>query len=248
MKRSACKRLAEKEESSTSHPKIQKHLKVICSAGAKHERCVVISMPCLPAKSDAMPMLKCSGRPEAKIVSKSAGTDEKTQKHMDHISEQKRIRVRFQFRYGAGAHRHDRCDERLDAEAAVDEEWDTLHHLLAGNFKEVKPESEVVQQARKDGRSVHFASLLDLCHLKHLQTYKGERCASGAHRQRRQWIQSRIRAARSFSDANGREQDSRIQFPESMAWEAKPTQFRRSFGFYPGAPVGSSKIAVIARE
>ena len=66
-----------------------------------------------------------------------------------------------------------------DAKAAADTEWDKLKHLLACHFKNVKPKSEVTQQAKKYGISVHFTSLMDLCHLKdselekHLNTYKG---------------------------------------------------------------------------
>ena len=58
-----------------------------------------------------------------------------------------------------------------------------------GLQKKVKPKSDVDQQARKDGRPVHFASLLDLCHLehielvKHLHTYKGETRAPRGQRQ-----------------------------------------------------------------
>ena len=68
----------------------------------------------------------------------------------------------------------------LGARAAVDKEWDKLKSLPAQDFKKAKPKSEVVQQAKKDGRLVHFASLMDICHLKHselakhLQTRKEE--------------------------------------------------------------------------
>ena len=43
----------------------------------------------------------------------------------------------------------------------------------------VKNKDEVIAEARKEGRTVHFASLMDLCHLKNseleqqFQKYKG---------------------------------------------------------------------------
>ena len=51
------------------------------------------------------------------------------------------------------------------------------------DFKKLKPKSAVVQQAWKDGQLVHFASLMDLYHLKnselakHVQNTKGELCS-----------------------------------------------------------------------
>ena len=67
-------------------------LKVMSEARAKPEHCVVPSMPCIPknegsVKTDAMPIFERSGKPEAMSVSRSAGTEKKTKKHMDHISE-----------------------------------------------------------------------------------------------------------------------------------------------------------------
>ena len=70
----------------------------------------------------------------------------------------------------------------LDARTAVDTEWKKLTHLPAWDSKKVKPKSEVVQQAKKDGRSVHVAIPMNFCHLKHselakhLHRYKG-RCS-----------------------------------------------------------------------
>ena len=70
----------------------------------------------------------------------------------------------------------------LDARTAVDTEWKKLTHLPAWDSKKVKPKSEVVQQAKKDGRSVYVAVTMNFCHLKHselvkhLHRYKG-RCS-----------------------------------------------------------------------
>ena len=56
------------------------------------------------------------------------------------------------------------------AEAAVDKEWD---------LTKVRSNSEVIDEARTKGAKVHFASLMDICHLKNAeleakhQKYKG---------------------------------------------------------------------------
>ena len=54
-----------------------------------------------------------------------------------------------------------------DAKAAADKEWDKFKNLPASGFKKAKPKSDVVQQVKKDGRSVHSASLTDFNNLKH---------------------------------------------------------------------------------
>ena len=50
------------------------------------------------------------------------------------------------------------------AEATVDKEWEKLERILARDKTKVRNKSDVVDEARKEGRTVHFASLMDLCH------------------------------------------------------------------------------------
>ena len=65
------------------------------------------------------------------------------------------------------------------AKAAVDKEWEKLEKIPAWDLTKVRSKSEVIDEARKEGRKVHFASLMDLCHLKNAeleakhQKYKG---------------------------------------------------------------------------
>ena len=65
------------------------------------------------------------------------------------------------------------------AKAAVDKEWERLEKIPAWDKTKVRNKSEVIDEARKEGRKVHFASLMDLCHLKNAelerkhQRYKG---------------------------------------------------------------------------
>ena len=65
------------------------------------------------------------------------------------------------------------------AKAAVDKEWEKLEKISAWNLTKVKSKKEVIDEARKAGATVHFASLMDICHLKNAeleakhQKYKG---------------------------------------------------------------------------
>ena len=55
------------------------------------------------------------------------------------------------------------------AEAAVDKEWEKLEKIPAWDKTKVRNKSEVIGEARKEGRKVHFASLMDICHLKNAE-------------------------------------------------------------------------------
>ena len=55
------------------------------------------------------------------------------------------------------------------AKAAVDEEWGKLEKISAWNLTKVRSTSEVIGEARTAGATVHFASLMDICHLKNAE-------------------------------------------------------------------------------
>ena len=65
------------------------------------------------------------------------------------------------------------------AKAAVDKEWEKLEKISAWDLTKVRSKSEVIDEARTKGAKVHFASLMDICHLKNAeleakhQKYKG---------------------------------------------------------------------------
>ena len=65
------------------------------------------------------------------------------------------------------------------AKAAVDKEWEKLEKISAWNLTKVKSKKKVIDEARTAGATVHFASLMDICHLKNSeleakhQKYKG---------------------------------------------------------------------------
>ena len=61
----------------------------------------------------------------------------------------------------------------------MEKEWDKLENIPAWQLTKVRNKKEVIDEARNEGRKVHFASLMDLCHLKNselepqFQKYKG---------------------------------------------------------------------------
>ena len=57
----------------------------------------------------------------------------------------------------------------LAAKAAVDEEWEKLEKISAWNLTKVRSKKEVIDEARTSGAKVHFASLMDMCHLKNAE-------------------------------------------------------------------------------
>ena len=56
------------------------------------------------------------------------------------------------------------------AKAAVDKEWEKLEKIPTWNLTKVRSKKEVIDEARTKGARVHFASLMDICHLKKCRT------------------------------------------------------------------------------
>ena len=52
------------------------------------------------------------------------------------------------------------------AKTAVDKECEKLEKISAWNLTKVRSKKEVIDEARTTGAKVHFASLMDICHLK----------------------------------------------------------------------------------
>ena len=65
------------------------------------------------------------------------------------------------------------------AKAAADKEWEKLARISVWNLTKVRSKKEVIDEARTTGAKVHFASLMDICHLQNAeleakhQKYKG---------------------------------------------------------------------------
>ena len=57
----------------------------------------------------------------------------------------------------------------LATKAAVDREWEKLEKISAWNLTKVKNKQDEIDEARTSGTTVHFASLMDICHLKNAE-------------------------------------------------------------------------------
>ena len=53
--------------------------------------------------------------------------------------------------------------------AAVDKEWENLEEIPAWSVTKVRSKKEVIDEARTKGAKVHFASLMDICHVKNAE-------------------------------------------------------------------------------
>ena len=68
---------------------------------------------------------------------------------------------------------------KIPAAKVVDKEWEKLEKISAWNLTKVKSKKQVIDEAKTSGATVHFASLMDMCHLKNVeleakhQKYKG---------------------------------------------------------------------------
>ena len=51
----------------------------------------------------------------------------------------------------------------------MDKEWEKLEKISAWNLTKVRNKKEVIDAARASGTTVHFASLMDICHLKNAE-------------------------------------------------------------------------------
>ena len=58
-----------------------------------------------------------------------------------------------------------------DAKAVVDKEWKKLETIPAWQLEKVKSKKEVILEAQRDKTKVHFATLMDICHLKNMRSW-----------------------------------------------------------------------------
>ena len=56
------------------------------------------------------------------------------------------------------------------AKAAVGKKWEKLEKITAWNLTKVRSEKEVIDEARTKDEKVHFASLMNICHLKNAES------------------------------------------------------------------------------
>ena len=89
------------------------------------------------------------------------------------------------------------------AKAAVDKEWEKLENIPAWNLTKVRSKKEVIDEARTSGARVHFASLMDICHLKNEELEaKRSSCTPRWYCKRRFWVLCSIHWTRVISITN----------------------------------------------
>ena len=91
----------------------------------------------------------------------------------------KRRRFITAVQFGSQIYSHASTMKIPAAKAAVDKVWEKLEKISAWNLTKVRSKKQVIDEARTKGEKVHFASLMDICHLKNAeleakhQKYKG---------------------------------------------------------------------------
>ena len=121
------------------------------------------------------------------------------------------------------------------AKAAVDKEWEKLEKIPAWDLTKVRSKSEVIDEARTKGAKVHFASLMDIGHLKNAeleakhQIYKGRVVLRGdrrSHCRKRyeyHWVKCtnlfRIPLAMKIPDAKAPVEKEWEKLEKILAWQ-----------------------------
>ena len=107
------------------------------------------------------------------------------------------------------------------AKAAVDKEWEKLEKIPAWDLK------EVIDEARTKGAKVHFASLMDICHLKNgeleakHQEYKGRVVLRGDFVKDDPGSHAVFHRARIVSVPNDSSKKSWISYPDCQGAQDK---------------------------
>ena len=146
----------------------------IKNARKKLETSVALAMPCKITKSSK----NCGNGASNKIKTKLACRGSESTRlrmgeslpnhHEDHIAGK-----------GDSSLQHDNLVHKYipmpqarkipAAKAAVNKEWENLEKLSAWTLTKVRSKKEVIDEARTSGAIVHFASLMDVCHLKNAE-------------------------------------------------------------------------------
>ena len=118
------------------------------------------------------------------------------------------------------------------AKAAVDKEWEKLEKISAWSLTKVKSKKQVIDEARMSGATVHFASLMDICHLKNAeleakhQKYKGRVVLRGDIVKDDSGSFCSIQLTRIFSISNDSRQKSWMSSPDcQVAMDKQQTQY-----------------------
>ena len=131
------------------------------------------------------------------------------------------------------------------AKAATDKELEKLVKISAWNLTKVQSKKKVIEEARTSGATVHFASLMDICHLKSAeleaqhQKYKGRVVLRGDIVKDDSGSYAVFTEIRIFSISNDSSKDHGYHL--QIAW-LRWTSSRRSISLYPSKNGRCSQI------
>ena len=130
--------------------------------------------------------------------------------------------------------------------AAVDKEWEKLEKISAWNLTKVRSKKQVIDEARASGATVHFASLMDICHLKNdeleakHQKYKGRvvLCGDIVKDNSGSYAVFTEQGSSASQMTAAKIMDIISRLPAGLRW----TSSRRSIGLYPSENGRCSQI------
>ena len=131
-----------------------------------------------------------------------------------------------------------------EAKAASDKDWEKMEKISAWKLTKVRSKKEVIDEARTKGAKVHFASLMDICHLKiaelEAKLPKLQRSSSTPrwYCKRRFWVLRSIHWTRFISITNDSSK-SHVYYLQ-IAW-LRGTSSWRSICLYPSKNGGCSQ-------
>ena len=137
------------------------------------------------------------------------------------------------------------------AKTIVDQEWEKLEKIPAWNLTKVRSKLEVIDEARTKGEKVHFASLMDICHLKNVEVETKHKKIQWSSRTPRRhcercfWILCSIHWTRVISIAND---SSKSHGYHIQTARAHRTSSWCSICLYPGKNGRCSKIVEISQS
>ena len=99
------------------------------------------------------------------------------------------------LQFGAQVHPDATGDEDSGCKSRRGQEWKKLETIPAWNLENINSKKEVILVAQRNKKKVHFATLMDICHLENaelepeLEKYEGSVVLLGRHCERQLWSQ-----------------------------------------------------------
>ena len=73
------------------------------------------------------------------------------------------------LQFGSQIYSYASIHENSSSKSSSDKEWEKMDKISEWNLTKVRNKKEVIDEARTSGAEVHFASLMDMCHLKNAE-------------------------------------------------------------------------------